>query len=118
MIRHSQQNGLITSLAENIIPQGVVVWQYADDTIVCLKENIDNARNIKLVLYSYELMSGLKINFSKSEVILINGDNDLCLQYAELFNYQVGTFPIKYLGGPGEYWQTTYQRLGTVGREK
>jgi len=55
---------------------------------------------MKLVLYIYELMSGLKINFSKSEVILINGDNDLCSQYAELFNCQVGAFPIKYLGVP------------------
>jgi len=45
-------------------------------------------------------MSGLNIYFSKSEVILINGDNDLCSQYAELFNCQVGAFPIKYLGVP------------------
>ena len=49
-------------------------------------------------------MSGLKINFSKSEVILINGDEGKSLQYAELFNCQVGSFPIRYLGvpvGPG-----------------
>ena len=97
MIRFSQHNGLLTGLAENIIPHGVAVLQYADDTIIYLKENIENARNMKLVLYIYELMSGLKINFSKSEVILINGDNDLCSQYAELFNCQVGAFPIKYL---------------------
>ena len=52
------------------------------------------------LLYLYEVMSGLKINFSKSEVILINGDDSKCLQYAELFNCQIGTFPIRYLGVP------------------
>ena len=61
-----------------------------------MKENVENARNMKLVLYMYELMSGLKINFFKSEVILINGDNEMCSNYAELFNCQVGAFPIKY----------------------
>ena len=55
---------------------------------------------MKLLLYIYELMSGLKINFSKSEVIVINGDDDMCLQYAELFNSQTGNFPLKYLGVP------------------
>ena len=78
----------------------MVVLQYADDTIICLKENVENARNMKLVLYMYELMSGLKINFFKSEVILINGDNEMCSNYAKLFNCQVGAFPIKYLGVP------------------
>jgi hypothetical protein len=45
-------------------------------------------------------MSGLKINFEKSEVIMVGGDNILTLAYAEIFNYQVGFFPIKYLGVP------------------
>lgn len=45
-------------------------------------------------------MSGLKINFMKSEVILINGDDILAQQYADIFNCQIGLFPIKYLGVP------------------
>jgi hypothetical protein len=45
-------------------------------------------------------MSGLKINFNKNEVILINGDENKCIQMADLFNCQIGFFPIKYLGVP------------------
>jgi len=52
------------------------------------------------LLYFYELMSGLKINFSKSEIILIHGDEFLNMQYADLFNCQNGSFPLKYLGAP------------------
>jgi hypothetical protein len=55
---------------------------------------------MKLVLYLYEMMSGLKINFTKSEVILINGDENKCVQMVDLFNCQIGFFPIKYLGVP------------------
>lgn len=46
------------------------------------------------------MMVGLKINFSKSEVIMINGDNDLGSIYVDIFNCQIGCFPTKYLGVP------------------
>jgi hypothetical protein len=78
----------------------VVILQYADDTIFCLKDDLDNARNVKLLLYLYEMMFGLKINFTKSEVILIHGDEGKCVELVELFNCQIGCFPIKYLGVP------------------
>ena len=104
MVKMAQYNGLLCGLAENLIPKGVAILQYADDTIICLKNDVEKARNMKLLLYLYEVMSGLKINFGKSEVILVNGDNDTQILYADLFNCQAGLFPIKYLGvpvGPG-----------------
>jgi hypothetical protein len=100
MVRKAQNHGLITGLANNLIPGGVAILQYADDTIFCLKDDMDNDRNVKLLLYLYEMMSGLKINFTKSEVILIHGDEGKCVELDELFNCQIGCFPIKYLGVP------------------
>ena len=67
---------------------------------VCLQNDIKKARNMKLLLYYYEKMSDLIINLSESEVILIHGDDQLGLQYADLFNCQIGSFPLKYLGVP------------------
>ena len=99
MVRKAQRWDLICGLANNLIDKGVAILQYADVTIICLKDDLEVARTMKL-LYLYEVMSGLKINFSKSEVILINGGDSKCLQYAELFNCQIGTFPIRYLGVP------------------
>jgi hypothetical protein len=43
-------------------------------------------------------MSDIKINFDKSEVILIGGNNDVAVLYTDIFNCQVGLFSIKYLG--------------------
>jgi hypothetical protein len=78
----------------------VACLQYANDTIVCIKNNDEVARNMKLLLYLFEVMSGLKINFTKSDAILINGDDDRRIQLADLFNCKIGSFPIKYLGVP------------------
>jgi hypothetical protein len=46
----------------------------------------------------YELMAGLKINFLKSEIMMINDEGNWAARYAEIFNCQMGSFPIKYLG--------------------
>jgi hypothetical protein len=48
----------------------------------------------------YEQMPGLKINFEKNKVIVIGGDNEVDVTYAEFFYCQIGKFPIKYLGVP------------------
>jgi hypothetical protein len=66
----------------------------------CVCNTVEKARNVKLLLYIYEQMVGFKINFEKSEIILIGGDNDLAVRYAELFNCQIGIFPLRYLGVP------------------
>jgi hypothetical protein len=100
MILRAQGNGLIVGLIDHIIPHGVAVLQYADDTIVCLKHDLNKARNLKLLLYLYEMMAGLKINFSKSEVVVINDHDNIALAYAEIFTCQIGYFPIKYLVVP------------------
>jgi hypothetical protein len=100
MINATHDNMMVTGLAENIIDHGVAILQYANDTILCLEENMDKARNVKFMLYLFEQMSGLKINFDKSEIILIGDDNNLAVQYVDLFNCQVGLFPMMYLGVP------------------
>jgi hypothetical protein len=87
-------------LISELIPGGVAILQYADDTIICLEHNLEKARNVKLLLYMFEQLSRLKINFDKSEVLLIGGDNDISLEYADIFNCNISLFPLKYLGVP------------------
>jgi hypothetical protein len=53
---------------------------------------------VKVLLYVFEQMSGLKINFEKSEILLICGDENLAVAYTDIFNCQIGLFPMKYLG--------------------
>jgi hypothetical protein len=71
MAIRAQHNGVIGGLVPHSIPHGVAILQYADGTILCLHDDLTKARNMKLLLYMYEQMSGLKINFEISDVILI-----------------------------------------------
>jgi hypothetical protein len=66
MISQAQRNGRIMGLIDHIIPHGVAILQYADGTIIYLKHDLQRARNLILVLYLYEMMADLKINFNKS----------------------------------------------------
>jgi hypothetical protein len=78
----------------------MAILQYADDTIVFLKHDLLGATHMKLLLYLFEMLAGLKINFNKSEIYMINDGEEWGQKYAEIFNCQVGLFPIKYLGVP------------------
>jgi hypothetical protein len=37
-----------------LIDQGIAILQYADDTIMCLENNMKKVRNVKLMLYLFE----------------------------------------------------------------
>lgn len=100
MIKTARQNRMLTGLIPEYIDKGIVALQYADDTIICLQEDKEIALNLKLMLYLYERMSGLKINFQKSELLMIKQDQQKTKFYAELFNCAIGEWPIKYLGVP------------------
>jgi hypothetical protein len=97
-----QFNGIVPHLIDG----GLSILQYADDTVVFLDHNIEQARNVKLLLTTFEQMSGLKINFHKSELFCYGTAKDCESQYSQLFGCGVGTMPFKYLGIP-----MTHRRL-------
>jgi hypothetical protein len=51
MVLRAQANSRITGLIPHLIPNGVAILQYADDTIMCLENNLKKARYVKLMLY-------------------------------------------------------------------
>jgi hypothetical protein len=108
MIHNAQQNSLFSGLISHIIPNRVAILQYPDDTIICLKHDVEGARNIELLLYLYEMMAGLKINFDKSEVVALNDDDNLAQVYAEKSLIVMLEFPYKIL------WGTSPSRLHLV----
>ena len=50
MVLNAQKNNLFKGLASDLIPNGVAILQYADDTILCIEDDIDQAVNLKLLL--------------------------------------------------------------------
>jgi hypothetical protein len=100
MVHKAQLNGLLTGLISHIVPDGVAILQYVDDTIIFLKHDFEGAAYMKVLRCLFEKLAGLKINFNKSEIYMINDEGDWGQAYAELFKCQIGFFPIKYLGVP------------------
>jgi hypothetical protein len=55
---------------------------------------------VKFLLYCFENMSGLKINYQKSEVYVLGASKEESAQIAYWLNCREGVFPMKYLGAP------------------
>jgi hypothetical protein len=47
MVMQAQQHLMISGLISHLIPNGVAILQYANDTIMCLENDMKKARNVK-----------------------------------------------------------------------
>jgi hypothetical protein len=68
MIKSAKNDGLIEGVIPHLVDEGLSILQYADDTILFMEHDLEKAQNLKLVLSAFEQLSGLKINFHKSEL--------------------------------------------------
>jgi hypothetical protein len=91
---------LIRGLCSNLIPGGVISLQYADDTLLFLENDRNVVVNFKWILTCFGQLSGMRINYHKSELIGINLDNSEINPFLEIFQCVEWHFPIKYLGLP------------------
>ena len=68
-----------------LVEDGLSILQYADDTILFMDHDLDKARNLKLLLCAFEELSGLKINFHKSELFCFGDAVESAPEYAKFF---------------------------------
>jgi hypothetical protein len=100
LIDIAKQDGQFNGLIPHLVDGGLSILQYADDTILFLEHNIEQATKLKLLLCVCEQLSGLKINFQKSELFYYGEAKEWENQYTELFGCGKGHYPFKYLGIP------------------
>lgn len=65
-------NSILQWSLSNKINQAVVAMQYADDTAVIVRADLDTLISFKLILRSFAAMSRLQVNYDKSSFILLN----------------------------------------------
>ena len=56
--------------------------QYADDTLLFLDNNLENAKHLKWLFSCFEQMSGTRINFHKCDLVPINIGLDEVVKFA------------------------------------
>jgi len=96
----TKANGQIQGVVPHLIPGGVTHLQYADDTILMVGCEDNYIRNMKFLLYCFEWMSGLKINYHKSEVLVFGVEESEQVRIANMLNYKIGSLPVNYLEIP------------------
>ena len=72
---------------------------YADDTLIFFQANMEQLKYLSWILMWFEVLSGLKINLNKSEIIPI-GSADNAEELASELGCKVRPFPTSYLGLP------------------
>jgi hypothetical protein len=97
LIHKAQDEGLIEGLIPHIIQNGCCCLQYADDTIFFIQNCLESARNLKFILCLFEHMSGLKINFHKSEIYCLGEAKKIEELYNDIFTCPIGNLLMKYL---------------------
>ncbi|GKU87429.1 hypothetical protein SLEP1_g1825 [Rubroshorea leprosula] len=102
-------NGLMSSAVEKELYKGVTVGkdavmvthlQFADDAIFFGEATEDNIMVIKSIMRTFELISGLKINLQKSQLMGISVEDSWGSEMAYRLCCKKGEFPLKYLGIP------------------
>ncbi|KAK2654069.1 hypothetical protein Ddye_013925 [Dipteronia dyeriana] len=73
--------------------------QFADDTILFLKPEVEYILNVKRILHCFELVSGLRTNFHKSCMVRVGrGKSNDSAWWASIFKCKNASLPIPYLG--------------------
>ena len=65
-----------------------------------MDNDLEKAKNMKLLLCAFEQLSGLKINFHKNEMFCYGTAKTRQNEYARIFWCDMGSFPFRYLGIP------------------
>jgi hypothetical protein len=100
LINRVKDDGQVRGLVPHLVDDGISILQYADDTIIFMKNDLEQATNMKLLLCAFEQLSGLKINFHKSEVFCYGEAKEIENCYINLFDCGLGQYPFRYVGIP------------------
>ena len=100
LIGRAKDAGQVGSLVPHLVDGGVSFLQYADDTIIFMEHDLAKARNMKLVLCLFEQLTGLKINFHKSELFCFERANEEQDAYKQLFGCELKALSFTYLDIP------------------
>ena len=100
ILTKAANQGIISGLLTDLFEGGIVSLQYADDTILFLQNDLLQAAHFKWILACFEKLSGMKINYNKSDLLTLGISEEDKLALARCFCCNIGSFPIKYLGVP------------------
>ncbi|XP_016168966.1 uncharacterized protein LOC107611571 [Arachis ipaensis] len=100
MLGEAVRNGRIAPLLVGRDHIELSHLQFADDTILFCPPETETIANYKRLLRCFELMSGLSINFDKSNLIPVNCEQEWVEHVCGMLGCKQAALPIRYLGIP------------------
>jgi hypothetical protein len=114
MLEATKEKGRIVGSVPHLIEGGVTHLQYGNGTAVMVQNNRESVLDLKFILYCFESMSGIKINYHKSEVYVLGVERARKEEIAVELNCKLDNFPMIYLGIPIHIKKLRKQDLGVV----
>ncbi|GKV25736.1 hypothetical protein SLEP1_g35131 [Rubroshorea leprosula] len=100
LVRIAETEGMLHGPAVGNKGLTVSLFQFADDTVILGNADSENIFAVKTILRCFELMSGLRINFSKSSVVGYNVSERWIKGAASVLHCGVGETSFMYFGLP------------------
>lgn len=73
------------------------ILKYADDTLLIMEASQQQLFSLKAMIHIYDMVVGLKVNYTKSSIIPINVTPDKVKLLAGTLNYHIDSLPFTYL---------------------
>jgi hypothetical protein len=92
LINRAKVDEQVRGLVSHLVDGEISILQYADDIIIFIENDMEQAKNMKLLLCAFKQLSGLKINFHKSEVFCYGEAKEIEDHYTNLFGCGLGQY--------------------------
>ena len=99
IVSKAKEDSKVKGVVPNLIDGGLSILQYADDTIIFMDYDIEQAKNLILLFCAFlNNYLVLKLIFIKSKLFFFGDARDHEYQYSQLFSCNIGSYPFRYLG--------------------
>lgn len=98
LVNKAIDKGVLQGINFDFHDRHISYCQYADDTILFIKNEEHSIKGLKKVLLLFQAITGLSINFRKSVVYHVSNDKEIVVKGTTILGCQSGTVPFKYLG--------------------
>jgi hypothetical protein len=98
ILQKAQTNGILRGLRDFGNLGQILKLHIANDTLLFLEASKENIEVLKWILLGCEDLSGMKINFAKSELVPLNLTEEEGTKLADQLGYKISFLPLMYLG--------------------
>ncbi|XP_058086458.1 uncharacterized protein LOC131233686 [Magnolia sinica] len=95
-----QEEGIFSRIKIKGMPSLISHIQYADDTLIFFDASIEKVDNLQTTIRCFQVVSGLKVNLTKSKIFGINMERDEVESLAQLFGCAAASLPSSFVGLP------------------